>query len=430
MRVSSYWSAGVAVTDSELQVPLDWAQPENSAKITLFVRELCAPENKDKEVPVLLYLQGGPGGSGPRPTPTSGWVKTALQSYRIVLLDQRGTGRSQPLSSTQFRSFNDPDLAADYLTKFGADSIIRDAEHIRKTCYHGQKWSTLGQSYGGFLTLTYLSFAPEALHSCLIAGGLPSLQPSAEEVYRRTYPRVRQKNASFYQQYPGDKERVARIADILQRQDVRLPDGDRLSVRRFQSLGLDFGMKPGFERLHWLLDEAFEADGETLSPGFLEAVQSRTSFRGNPLFAVLQENIYRHGSNGATRWAADREAERHPDFDVAQRPLLFTGEMIYRWMFEEISELMPFKAAADILAEREQHAPLYDLDRLASNEVPVAAAVYFDDMYVDSYLQLETAEKVGNTRAWVTNEFEHDGIGQPGVFARLREMITENGGSI
>ncbi|AJT42293.1 alpha/beta fold hydrolase [Psychromicrobium lacuslunae] len=430
MQVSSYWSAGVAVTDRQFQVPLDWAQPQHSAKISLFVRELSSAENKDREVPVLLYLQGGPGGSGPRPTPTSGWIKTALQYYRIVLLDQRGTGRSQPISAAQFASFSEPESAADYLSKFGADSIIRDAEYLREHCYQGQQWSTLGQSYGGFLTLSYLSFFPEALRSCLIAGGLPSLLPSAEEVYRRTYPRVRRKNANFYQQYPDDQQRVAKIADILQQQDIRLPDGDRLSVRRFQSLGLDFGMKPGFERLHWLLDEAFEADGESLASGFLEAVQRRTSFRGNPLFAVLQENIYRHGANGATNWAADREAQRHPDFAADQRPLLFTGEMIYRWMFEEISELAPFRAAADLLAQREQHAPLYDLERLASNEVPVAAAVYFDDMYVDCQLQLETAERVGNLRTWVTNEFEHDGIGQPGVFERLRQMITDNGGSI
>ena len=65
--------------------------------------------------------------------------------------------------------------------------------------------------------------------------------------------------------------------------------------------------------------------------------------------------------------------------------------MFYRWMFEEVRALTPFRGAAEELAAYDDWGPLYDLDRLAANEVPVFAAVYFDDMYVDSGLQLETA---------------------------------------
>ena len=81
----------------------------------------------------------------------------------------------------------------------------------------------------------------------------------------------------------------------------------------------------------------------------------------------------------------------HPDFAEDHDPLLFTGEMFYRWMFEEIRALRPFRGAAELLAAYDDWRPLYDLDRLAANEVPVLAAVYFDDMYVDSGLQLDTA---------------------------------------
>ncbi|GAA2835296.1 hypothetical protein GCM10020220_025280 [Nonomuraea rubra] len=70
------------------------------------------------------------------------------------------------------------------------------------------------------------------------------------------------------------------------------------------------------------------------------------------------------------------------------------------------------------------------MDRLAANDVPVAAAVYFDDMYVDSGLQLDTASRVGNTQAWVTNEYEHDGIGEERVFARLTQLVRELGGGL
>ncbi|MFD0473173.1 hypothetical protein ACFQ0B_36620 [Nonomuraea thailandensis] len=104
--------------------------------------------------------------------------------------------------------------------------------------------------------------------------------------------------------------------------------------------------------------------------------------------------------------------------------------MIYPWMFEEIRALRPFRGAVELLAERDDWPPLYDLDRLAANDVPVAAAVYFDDMYVDSGLQLDTASRVGNAQAWVTNEYEHDGIGEERVFARLTQLVRDLGGGL
>ena len=99
-------------------------------------------------------------------------------------------------------------------------------------------------------------------------------------------------------------------------------------------------------------------------------------------------------------------------------------------MFEEIRLLRPFAGAVNELARRETFTELYDLDRLAANQVPVAAAVYYDDMYVDAGLQLDTAAAVGNVHAWVTNEFEHDGIGDDRVFASLRTTIAQLGGGI
>ena len=79
---------------------------------------------------------------------------------------------------------------------------------------------------------------------------------------------------------------------------------------------------------------------------------------------------------------------------------------------------------------RSSYAPLYDLDRLAANEVPVSAVVYHDDMYVDVGLSLDTAAHVGNTHAWVTNEFEHDGIQAVEVAEKLFKYVDERGGRL
>jgi proline iminopeptidase len=51
--------------------------------------------------------------------------------------------------------------------------------------------------------------------------------------------------------------------------------------------------------------------------------------------------------------------------------------------------------------------------------------VYFDDLYVDSTLQLQTLDLVGNARGWVTNEHEHDGLrSSQTVLERLFDMGT------
>ncbi|GAA1605704.1 MULTISPECIES: alpha/beta fold hydrolase [Kribbella] len=422
--MTSYTIPRMHVREHTVDVPLDWEAPGES--ISLFARELVDPTRKDEELPVLLYLQGGPGGKGPRPVSASGWIGQALKTHRVVLMDQRGTGRSTPVSGRRMAAMTAAEGAA-YLAHFRADSIVADAEHLRKAVFGGKRWSTLGQSYGGFLTLTYLSKANDGLSACYVTGGLASIDPSAAEVYRRTYPRVAAKNREFYRRYPHNVERVGRLADRLAADDVRLPDGDRLTVRRLQSLGIDFGMQPGYERIHWLLDEAF--DGDELSDTFLGQVQAQSSYLGNPLFAALQESIYGSG-DGATGWAAEAERARRPEFAEDARPLLFTGEMMYPWMFEEIRGLRPFRGAVELLAQRPSWPDLYDHERLAANDVPVAAAVYFDDMYVDSGLQLDTARRVGNVQAWVTNEYEHDGLGSDRVFERLTELVAAIGGGI
>ena len=410
---------GLVMTDHTFTVPLDHLQPDGST-IEVFAREVTAPGDGVADRPWLLFLQGGPGGKSPRPTDPGGWLGHAARTHRVLLLDQRGTGRSTPFTALSARGMTQADLVA-YLRHFRADSIVADAELIRARLIGGAPWDTLGQSYGGFVTLTYLSRAPEGLRTCYVTGGLPSVGATADDVYARTYPLVAMKNAAYYRRYPDDIVAVRRLADHLDAHDVRLPDGDRLAGRRLRTLGLNFGMGDGYERVHWILERAW--DGEDLTDGFRYEVMAATGHIDGPLFA-LQE--YTYGQPGrATRWAAQRALERHPAFAADARPLLFTGEMMYRWMFEEIAALRPFAEAADRLAEIDDWSPLYDPARLAANEVPVVAAVYFDDMYVAADTQLRTAAEVGKTRVWVTNEYEHDGLRVDGrVLARLMDMAA------
>jgi pimeloyl-ACP methyl ester carboxylesterase len=80
-----------------------------------------------------------------------------------------------------------------------------------------------------------------------------------------------------------------------------------------------------------------------------------------------------------------------------------------------------------LLASYDDWTPLYDVERLAVNQVPVAAAIWHDDMYVDAELSLRTAARVGNLTTWITNEWEHDGGSASGgtVLDRLRSLAAD-----
>lgn len=413
-----------ATVDHVFTVPLDHAAPHGPT-IPLFAREVADPGRAGEQLPWLLYLQGGPGGKSPRPQAgTPGWLPQALKTHRVLLLDQRGTGRSAPVTARAASRFATPAQLADHLGHFRADAIVADAELIRGRLCGDEPWETLGQSYGGFITLTYLSRAPEGLRACYVTGGLPGLSATADDVYARTYPRVRDRVLGFYARYPRDADRLRRIAHLLATTDVRLPDGDRLTTRRLRTLGLALGMGDGFERLHWLLDEALDGEGE-VTETFLHQVMGLTGFSDNPLFAVMQETLYGQGGR-ATGWAASRAMAGFPEFVEGADPFLLTGEMIYPWMFREIRGLRPFAEAAELLAARTDWPSLYDPHRLAANRVPLAAVVYHDDMYVDAELSLRTAREVGAARVWVTNEWEHDGVSASGgrVLSRLMDLAA------
>ncbi|MDH6576561.1 alpha/beta fold hydrolase [Kitasatospora sp. MAP5-34] len=410
---------GIVTTDHVFQVPLDHQAPEGE-QIEVYAREVVASGREGDDLPWLLFLQGGPGGKANRPVGRDGWLVRALDDYRVLLLDQRGTGRSTPATRQTLARRGGARQQADYLAHFRADSIVRDAELIRRRLLGADgRWTLLGQSFGGFCTLTYLSVAPEGLREAFVTGGLAGLRSSADDVYRTAYPRVARKNSAHYARYPQDVAAVRRIAAHLIETPAQLPDGGLLTVRAFQALGLMLGSGSGSHALHHLLEEAWVegVDGPELSDTFLAGVQAQLSFAGGPLYAVLHESIYgqRSVDVAGTRWAAERVREEFPEFDAeaalkSGAPVLFTGEMIYPWLFETDPALQPLRETAQLLAERTDWPDLYDPERLAANQVPVVAAVYHDDMYVDTADSLETGRAVQGLRAWVTNEWEHDGL--------------------
>jgi pimeloyl-ACP methyl ester carboxylesterase len=416
----------VVLTSRRFTVPLDHGAPSGES-LSVFAREVVAPGRESADLPWMVFLQGGPGYGAPRPVDGGSWVGQALQTHRVLLLDQRGTGLSTPITAAGVAARGSPAEQAAYLRNFRADSIVRDCEHVRRELIGDRPWSILGQSYGGFCALNYLSQAPEGLEAVYITGGVPSITATADDVYRVTYPKCRRKNEQYFARYPEDGPLLRRIARHLEDHDERLPSGDRLTTRRLQMLGLQFGFSDGFETVHYLLEDAFASGDDHLSFVFLKHFEGLIAHDTHPIFSILHEAAYAQGAS--TNWAAERLRGDYPEFDPrpdGDGPLFLTGEFIYPWMFEEISALAPLKDAAHLLAETEDWPALYDPAVLAKNEVPIAAAVYFHDMYVPTELSLETEARVPNLRTWVTSEYEHNGLRADGprVLGRLMDMVA------
>jgi pimeloyl-ACP methyl ester carboxylesterase len=398
---------GLVLTEHEFDIPLDHARPDGET-ITVFAREVADPDGLDR--PFLVFFQGGPGSEAPRPTrhpSSSGWMDRALRDYRVLMLDQRGTGRSTPVGDLPGRT---PEQQAEYLRHFRADSIVRDAEWIR-SALGVERWSILGQSFGGFCAFSYLSQAPEGLTAALITGGVPPLGLHPDEIYRATYARILERNRRYYERYPADREKVRSVQERLLTDSVSLPNGDPLTSRRFRQVGNWLGMSDGAERLHYLLERPLD------SPAFRYDVQDALPFARNPIYAILHEACYADGHS--TDWSAERV---QPD-EYADDLTLLTGEHVFPWMFDDYAALTPLKAAAELLAKT-AWPRLYNPEQLGRNEVPVAAAIYVDDAYVDSNLSLQTARLVPGMRPWLTNEYEHNGLRAAGdqILGRLIDL--------
>jgi pimeloyl-ACP methyl ester carboxylesterase len=406
----SYRQPGLVLTDRVFAVPLDHAQPQGE-QIEVFAREVVARRNQAADLPWLVFFQGGPGFAAPRPVGRESWLDRALRDYRVLLLDQRGTGRSTAATRQTLARLGTPAAQADYLSNFRADSIVADAELIRRQVTGGAPWSVLGQSFGGFCAVSYLSAAPDGLCEVLITGGLPGLAAAADDVYRLTYRAVEAKNRAHYARYPLDVGRARRIAQALADCPARLPGGGTLTVERFQALGHALGSSTGSHQLHYLIEDAFA--GPELTDEFLYRAEQLLRYGSAPLYALLHEACYAQGA--ATRWAAQRVRAEFADFDAlaalgSDSPVLFTGEMVYPWLLEHDPALRPLAAAGELLAQRADWPALYNADQLARTEIPVAAAIYADDMYVPTELSRQTAAEIRGLRAWLTNEYEHDGL--------------------
>ncbi|OAA33758.1 proline iminopeptidase [Moelleriella libera RCEF 2490] len=447
---SEYRHVGqLKITTFVFEVPLDY-EDASAGRIRLLARRVAnhstpvfaqqedgaegttQPQDKHAD-PYMVYLEGGPG-FGNRSPSNHTLNRAALpRGYQTLFIDHRGTGLSTPVSAAMLAKLGDADAQAKYLRLMRQDNTVRDCEAVRKCLTagwpdHKKPWSIFGQSYGGFISLSYLSMHPEGLREVFVTGGLAPVGKTADEVYEATFRKTTERNEQYFAKFPDDADVVRQIATFIESNDngkIPLPAGGFLTVPRLMTIGIALGRHDGFDTVHntlTTLKASLDQFG-FLTRASLAAMEAFTAFDANVLYAVLHEAIYCDGPDRASNWAAYRVGSKlaqdcsafawlRPGFSASQTtgPLYFSGEMIFPLHFETYPELSLLRDSADKLATYSDWPALYDQKRLRSNKIPMYAASYIEDMYVDYHLARNTSKLVGGSKVFETNLLYHDAL--------------------
>lgn len=168
-------------------------------------------------------------------------------------------------------------------------------------------------------------------------------------------------------------------------------------------MGMVLGMHGGIDDIH---NQILRMSSDISQFNFLTR-PTLAAFEANFLsldtgviFALLHEPIYNQGM--ASKWAAYNVGLGLKEFQWLKddwdingskakwRPLFFSGEMIFPFMFETYPELRELKEVAEILARFEEWPKLYDEEALAKNDVPVYSVSSISSFYAISPVLLSS----------------------------------------
>lgn len=170
-------------------VPENWDAPDGR-RIDLRLALIASDEPADDDL--LVLLAGGPGQSA-----VDGWPQVAAafeparKRHHVLLLDQRGTGRSHPLTCpapdadaldqgfdlervrTQTRACLDVVSATADPRLYTTTMAVRDLEAVR-VALGSPKLDLVGVSYGTRVAQQYLKRHPDGVRSLVLDGPVPN----------------------------------------------------------------------------------------------------------------------------------------------------------------------------------------------------------------------------------------------------------------
>jgi len=172
-----------------LSVPEDRSRPDGR-RIDVFVAVLAA-NNLSPQPDPLVILAGGPGQAASQLAPLALRLNDVRRNRDIVLIDQRGTGRSSPLRCKAFEPRDDIESSFDMDSANRAKDCLRELEAagVDPRQYTTEAWvadidavraalgypkvNLWGGSYGTRVALEYLRRHPERVRTMVLDGVTP-----------------------------------------------------------------------------------------------------------------------------------------------------------------------------------------------------------------------------------------------------------------
>ena len=241
-----------------VEVPEDRSKPEGR-RLGLFVAVLPANTLSPEPDPVLI-LAGGPGQSATSLASFASRLVEVRRTRDVVLVDQRGTGKSAPLACAAFVPDEDAadaldidpipratqcarELAAKGIdaTAYTTEAFIADLEAVRAALGY-PRWNLWGGSYGTRVALEYSRRHADRIRAMVLDGVAPptlkislGVWPTREQALDALFA-LCDSTPSCHRAHPDLKATLERIRAQLgpDGQDVRIVDprtGEAQTVR-------------------------------------------------------------------------------------------------------------------------------------------------------------------------------------------------------
>ncbi len=276
-----------------VKVPENWDRPAGK-RISIHLAVIDADTNRPRPDPLFLFA-GGPGQAATEAyvTMTGGFYKIN-RTRDIVLIDQRGTGKSNRLQCKP-PSQADPlaeltDQQADKwlrecavslktdLTQYTTSSSIKDFEFIRRQL----GYSTIniyGISYGTRVALTYLREYGAHVRAVILDGVLPQQKVLGPEILMNGPRRAKENLLRRCRADPDCKRRFPRLAQLIQDFEQQLQsDPARTKVihpRTGEAMTIRYSWESWSQTLRFF---GYSSEAMAILPLLIDLTQQRGNF--------------------------------------------------------------------------------------------------------------------------------------------------------
>ena len=286
-------------------LPQDYARADAGA-VEIFY-SVIESRGDDPAADPLVYLVGGPGSSGSQLASVSfrAYLRHFAHERDIVVIDQRGTGLSNPPLYCREALFRLDEILQSHhaahaelmleilsdcrsrlaekgvsFETFHSENIARDVAHVLLALGYEQ-WNLVGVSYGSRLALVMMRDYPQFLRSVI----LDSVYPPQADIYLDAYYHGERALSVLFaacdastdcaQRYPDLEVVFYRLYERLNRQPALVT----IKPPEFQELKIEIS---GYRLYDWVFGWLYEVDSIELMPRLIYELA-----RGQPRNAAM-----------------------------------------------------------------------------------------------------------------------------------------------